>query len=50
MDVTTNKGNVTNQEKTIRTREIVDAEKVETQTNPIKSELIRADNADNIYE
>lgn len=50
MDVTTKKGNVTNQEKTVRTKEIVDADKVETQSNPIKSELIRADHADNIYE
>lgn len=50
MDVTTNKGDLTNQEKTLRTKGLVDAEKEETNIKTVKSEMIRAENADSIYE
>jgi hypothetical protein len=50
MDVTTKKGDLKNQEKTLRTKGLSDAEKEGTHTKTIKSEMIRADNADSIYE
>ncbi|WP_232698618.1 hypothetical protein [Brevibacillus daliensis] len=50
MDETTNKGDLKNQEKTLKTKGLVDDEKEGTHTKTVKSEMIRAENADSIYE
>jgi hypothetical protein len=49
MDATSKKG-IKNLEKTLKTEEVTKTKKEGTDTETIKSEMIRYENADSIYE